>query len=117
MKEIYLEHLIYNLMKEESKIYLSIYRLRNLECFIFNALSKENKLKDYNLCTSSNKDSFIRQVQYNNWYLRLDIDGDICYLRENVNIQELVDKYKLDDYILNLIREFINKNVTYKQIV
>lgn len=99
--------IIVNLLKEDKKIYLSIERLQNLLTFIQVELSKRNKLGDYTTFFSINFNAIERTVLYNNSIFKLDITGEMIYLREEKSADALAEQYKISEEIKTIIIEFI----------
>lgn len=98
--------IIINLLKEDETTYTSMTRLQMLISYIYNELTDEHKLDDYITYFEVNFDAIERTVRYNNNIFKLDIDGDMIYLRKSISISDLVSKYSVDDYITNIIKEF-----------
>ena len=108
MNIIDIKMIIVNLLKEDKKTYLSVNRLQELISFIYDELSKENQLDKYRICFDVNFDAIERTVLYNNSIFKLDIDGEMIYLRENNNVENLVEKYRTDEKITEIIYNFVN---------
>lgn len=97
---------IINLLKEDKKSYLSIKRLQRLLIYIYDELSMQFDLADYNICFDINFEAIERTVLYNNHLFKLDIDGDMIYLRDSTNIDNLANQYKICSIVANMIRHF-----------
>lgn len=102
--------IIVNLLKEDKKNYLSVERLQKLVDFIYLELSKQNKLKEYQISFDINFYSIERTVQYNNDIFELDIDGENLRLKKRESADDLAEKYQVDETIITIIREFQNIN-------
>lgn len=102
--------IIVNLLKEDKKDYLSIDRLRKLVDFIYNELSQQKKLNDYQISFDINFHSIERTVQYNNDIFELDIDGENLRLRKKDSAEELAAKYQVDETLINIIKKFHQHN-------
>ena len=99
--------IIVNLLKEDKKKYLSIERLQNLLTFIQVELSKRDKLGDYTTFFSINFNAIERTVLYNNSIFKLDITGEMIYLREEKSADALAEQYQISEEIKTIIIEFI----------
>lgn len=102
--------IIVNLLKEDKKNYLSVERLEKLVDFIYQELSKQNKLREYQISFDINFYSIERTVQYNNDIFELDIDGENVRLKKRESADDLAEKYQVDDTIIKIIRNFQNIN-------
>lgn len=98
--------IIINLLKKDNKTHLSVKRLQRLLMFIYNELSKQGAIGDYDIVFSISFDSIEHVVLCNSNILDLDLDGDLIYLREN-NISSISKKYELDENIERVIDKFI----------
>lgn len=107
MQKIDTETIIVNLLKEDKKTYLSIKRLQKLLVFIYDELSKQNELDKYNIYFDVNFDAIERTILYNNNIFKLDIDGDMIYLREKNDVDDLAEQFKTDRKIKTIINNFI----------
>lgn len=103
--------IIVNLLKEDRKTYLSFKRLQKLLIFIYDELSKTQKIDKYNTCFDVNFDAIERTVLYNNNIFRLELDGEIIYLRETESVEKLAEQFQTDETIIMLINKFIGTNV------
>lgn len=101
--------IIVNLLKVDKETYLSLGRLQKLLFFIYDELIKNNEIDKYNICFNVNFDSIERTILFNNDIFKLDIDGEIIYLRKSV--EELANKFKTDKNIENLIEKFIKSTL------
>lgn len=99
--------IIVNLLKEDQKTYISVDRLQRLIIFIYKELAAKHQLKQYQIFFDINFDSIERTVLYNNNIFRLDIDGDMIYLRDVDSMDDLAEKYRADKTIIEIIDEFI----------
>lgn len=100
--------IIVNLLKEDKKDYLAIDRLLKLVGFLYEELDKKEKLDSYQISFDINFYSIERTVQYNSDIFELDIDGEHLRLRERESADELAEKYRVDDTIISIIRDFHN---------
>ena len=99
--------IIVNLLKEDKKTYLSVRRLQKLLIYIYEELSKTNEIERYQVYFDINFDAIERTVLYNSHIFKLDIDGEIIYLREKESADSLARKYRTDDKIKMIINDFI----------
>lgn len=102
---------IVNMLKEDKKTYLSIERLQKLLIYIYDELSKSNELNLYETHFDINFDAIERTVLYNNNIFRLDLCGEIIYLRETSNVGDLIREYSTDEKITKIIADFIKESV------
>lgn len=102
--------IIVNLLKEDKKNYLSIGRLQRLVEFIYDELSKLEKLNDYQMAFDINFYSIERTVLYNNDIFELDLDGEKLRLKKRESVDQLAEKYQVDDTIISIIKQFHNIN-------
>lgn len=102
--------IIVNLLKEDQKDYLSIDRLLKLVGFLYEELDKREKLDRYQISFDINFYSIERTVQYNSDIFELDIDGEHLRLREKESVEELAERYQVDETIDAIIRDFHNSN-------
>lgn len=98
--------IIVNLLKEDKKTYLSLERLQELLEFIYIELRRQEKLDIYQISFDINFGAIKRTVMYNSNIFSLDIDGENIYLRETQSIEVLAERYRVDDTIQNIIRDF-----------
>ncbi len=98
--------IIVNLLKEDQKDYLSVDRLLNLVDFIYHELSRQDKLKDYQMSFDINFYSIERTVQYNSDLFDLDLDGKTLRLREHNSQEKLAKRYSVDATIQKIISDF-----------
>lgn len=98
--------IIVNLLNSDQTDYLKIDRLLKLLGFIYDELSKQNKLDDYRIAFDINFYSIERTVQYNSGLFDLDIDGKILRLRKRNSEGDLAQRYAVDETIRNIIEEF-----------
>lgn len=98
--------IIINLLNEDQKTFTSISRLHKLISFIYNTLTRENKLDNYITFFDLNFDAIERTVMYNNSIFWLDIERDTVYLREKYSLYELVEEFKADEDLLRIITDF-----------
>lgn len=103
--------IIVNLLKEDHQPYLSIERLLKLVEFIYVELNKRGKLDSYQISFDINFYSIKRTVQYNSDIFELDIDGEHLRIRERESVDELADRYQVDDTLSSIIRDFRSVNV------
>ena len=108
--------IIVNLLKEDRKTYLSFKRLQKLLIFIYDELSKTQKIDKYNTCFDVNFDAIERTVLYNNNIFRLELDGEIIYLRETESVEKLAEQFQTDETIIMLINKFIGTNVAWRKV-
>lgn len=108
MNKIYVDTktIIINLLKEDKKDYLPIKRLENLLDYIYAELSKQNKLKQYQIAFDINIYSVERIVQYNNDIFELDLDKENLRLKKRGTADDLAKKYQADDTTISIIRNF-----------
>ncbi len=109
MKVLDTKTVMINLLEKDKKTYLSVKRLQKLLMFIYNELSKQNALSNYEIVFDISFDSIERTVLYNSRIFDLDIDGDLIYLRER-NIADLVKQCDLDDDIKEIIAKFVEES-------
>lgn len=102
--------IIVNLLKEDKETYLSISRLHKLLHYIYVELTEKQIIDEYQILFDVSFDSIERTVIYNTNIFSLDIKGEKIYLREPHKIDELARKYKVDDIVGEIIREFIQVN-------
>lgn len=102
--------IIVNLLKEDKKNYLPVERLEKLVDFIYQELSKQNKLSEYQISFDINFYSIERTVQYNNDIFELDIDGENVRLKKRESADDLARKYRVDRTIIEIIKKFQNIN-------
>lgn len=105
-KKIDTETIMINLLKEDEEQYCSIDKIQKLCAYIYQQLIDKELLKNYFVKFAIDFESIERTVLYNNKMFYLDIDGDIVYLRESYNVDDLVDDFQIDDTIKEMIREF-----------
>ena len=98
--------IIVNLLNEDKGTYLSIGRLYKLLDFIYDELKEKSILNEYQICFDINFDAIERTVMYNNNIFMLDIDGECIYLREHQDISLLVEQYKVDHTVQQIIKKF-----------
>lgn len=110
MKVLDTKTVIINLLEKDKKTYLSVRRLQKLLMFIYNELSIQKALDDYEIVFDISFDSIERTVLCNSRIFDLDIDGDLIYLRER-NIDHLAEQYKLDECIKEIIDKFVQESV------
>lgn len=103
--------IIVNLLKEDQKDYLSIDRLLKLVSFIYDELDKLGKLDSYQISFDINFYSIERTVQCNSDIFKLDIDGEHLRLRKRASVERLAERYRVDDTLVSIIKEFHNQNV------
>lgn len=103
--------IIVNLLKVDQKTYLSVKRLQELIHFIYLELKDQCKLEAYQISFDINFDAIERTVLYNNRIFDLDIDGETIYLRETESVDQLVQRYRADETILDIIKVFGEENV------
>lgn len=109
MKLLDTKTVIINLLEKDKKTYLSVKRLQKLLMFIYNELSKQDALGDYEIVFDISFDSIERTVLCNSRIFDLDLDGDLIYLRER-NISSLAQMYELDEDIKKIIDKFIQES-------
>lgn len=98
--------IIVNLLNRDKKDYLKIDRLLRLLDFIYDELSRQNKLDDYRIAFDINFYSIERTVQYNRDLFDLDIDGKTLRLRKHNSEGDLARRYTVDETIRKIIEEF-----------
>ena len=111
MKTLDTRTIIVNLLKEDKKTYLSVDRLRKLLVYIYKELKRTEQLSNYETHFDINFTSIERTVLYNNHIFKLDIYGEMIYLRETESVEVLAKQFKTDDIITAIIDKFINANV------
>lgn len=102
--------IIVNLLKEDKEKYLSIDRLIRLLHFIYLELKEKSILSNYQISFDISFDAIERTVIYNTNIFILDIDEEKIYLRDPQNIDKLAQKYKVDETVGNIIKEFKSQN-------
>ncbi len=110
MKVLDTKTVIINLLEMDKKTYLSVKRLQKLLMFIYNELSIQKALSDYEIVFDVSFDSIERTVLCNSRIFDLDLDGDLIYLRER-NIDRLAKQYVLDQKIKGIIDKFVQEGV------
>lgn len=97
--------IIINLLEEDKKFTLNLRRLQKLICFIYDNLSREKLLNNYDILFDINFDSIRRTVLYNNNLFELDFAGNEIRLKK-LKIDDLVKQYPVDSRIKKFINEF-----------
>lgn len=107
---IYTEAILVNLLKEDRKRYCIMEEVQSLCAYIYQRLLEEDRIgKDkYSVNFAISFEAIERNVLYNHMIFQLGVDGDIVYLREENNIDELVQKFQADVIIKGYIKDFIN---------
>ena len=103
--------IIVNILKLDQKPYLPVKRLLELIHFIYLKLREKGKLEEYQISFDINFDAIERIVLYNNRIFDLGIDREIIYLNEMESIDQLTQRYQVDDTISEIIRAFSEENV------
>lgn len=98
--------IIVNLLKEDKKTYLPLERLQKLLEHIYEELRKKGMLSGYRISFNVNFGAIERTVLYNRNIFGLDIVGENIYLRGNRSIDELADRYRVDETIHKIIKNF-----------
>lgn len=113
MQKIYVEtkNVIINLMDVLNKKKVHINDIERLFEYINNELNKQNKQTDYIIATSINCYSIYNTIDYNSDIFSLDYPDEIIMIKKKLNLNDLVSKYKVDETILELIKEFCKKNL------
>lgn len=109
MKVLDTKTIIINIMAVDNKTYLSVKRLQKLFVFIYNKLSVQNALGNYEIVFDIGFDSIERTVLCNSRIFDLDLDGDLIYLRDR-DITHLAELYALDENIREIIADFVKEN-------
>ncbi len=108
MQKLDARTIIVNLLNEDKKTYTSVKRLQKLMAFIYDELTEEGILTEYQTYFNINFDAIERTVLYNNNIFKLDIDGEILSLRKTTSAEELAMTYKADENIKRIIVKFVN---------
>lgn len=95
-----------NLMRKDRKNYLSTEKLQSFMDFLYTELSRQNKLKQYEISFNIDIYSIERTVQYNNDIFELDIDKENLRLKKRESADNLAEKYQVDDTIKSIIEKF-----------
>lgn len=106
---IYTETIMVNLLKEDRKRYCTMDKLQRLCSYIYQRLSDDNQIgKDkYSVNFAISFEAIERNILYNSMIFQLGADGNIVYLREESDMDELVKKFHADVVIKGYIRDFI----------
>lgn len=99
--------IIVNLLNEDKKETLNLKRLQKLICFIYDELTEEGLLKNYDIQFDINFDSIRRTVLYNNKIFDLDFIGDEIRLKQSAD--KLIKDYPVDKNISRYISSFKQK--------
>lgn len=100
------ETIMVNLLNEDKKRYCTMDKVQKLCGYIYESLVKNEIVKDYFIRFDVDFESIERTVLYNNRIFRLDIEGEIVYLREKSNVESLVEQFPTDERIRDIIHEF-----------
>lgn len=108
---IYTEAIMVNLLKEDRKRYCTMDEIQRLCVYIYRRLVEEDKIgkNKYSINFAISFEAIERNVLYNNMIFQLGADGDIVYLREGNDVEELVQKFQADIVIRGYIRDFIKQ--------
>lgn len=98
--------IIVNLLNEDKKECLSLGRLQNLLSYIYVELWRRQKLREYQISFDVNFDALERTVIYNRDIFALDIDGETIYLRDAQTLDILIEDYRLDETLLEIVQNF-----------
>lgn len=100
-----LKTLIVNIMYFNNLKAVSFEYLIEYINYIVDTLSKNNLLEDYFIpLYGVTNETIERSILYLSNIFNLDRDGELIFLRNDVNINELIKLNRLDDYLEYLIR-------------
>lgn len=98
-----------NYMLLQNKMYITVKKISSINEFVYDKIEENSLLSNYDTHGLKTSSTQIEQdILYHNNYLKLDIDGDVVYSKVPLTKLANIEKFKMDENILNYIKEFIN---------